>query len=478
MNWGSRILSRSYKIPNFTVGGSYNSRLSNQLNVSFRSISSTRPWHRTDSPPPVEPTKGPSPAWREEPGSAKDITCTVFDQDGNVTAVCKRFSRKDFLDIDGLHPRDLRHIDNAQESIIPSILVRPHCILVNMLNIRAIISYNRVLVLDSATDRTKTSRLGLFVYDLENKLRTSAMASKSSAPREPGEGALNATESYEMKALESILMNAVASLDVELKAHLSVLNEILQDLEDHVDRDLLRELLIRNKSLSKFCQKSLLVRNVINDVLDSDEDLVGLYLTEKHNGLFREETDHAEAELLLESYYKQTDEIVQQAEQVLSNIKSTEEIINIMLDSNRNSLMLMELKVCIGTLGFTVSMLIASLYGMNLKNYMEESPLGMAGVFLIAAVSGAAVTIFNLKRLATAKKVTIGANNGDLIQPMAAMGRNTVAETSRKKPYRNKQVMKRALFHRIFSKGGAKDQKFDNRQKKVMWRWLSDGKIK
>lgn len=471
------MLTRGYKTPNIAVGGSYNSRLFNRFNVSYRNISSTRPWCRADFPP-VE-SEGPSSAWRqEEPGSTKDITCTVFDQDGNVTAVCKRFSRKDFLDIDGLHPRDLRHIDNAQESIIPSILVRPHCILVNMLNIRAIISYNRVLVLDSATDRTKTSRLGLFVYDLENKLRTSAMASKSSAPREPGEGALNATESYEMKALESILMNAVASLDVELKAHLSVLNEILHDLEDHVDRDLLRELLVRNKSLSKFCQKSLLVRNVINDVLDSDEDLVGLYLTEKHNGLFREETDHAEAELLLESYYKQTDEIVQQAEQVLSNIKSTEEIINIMLDSNRNSLMLMELKVCIGTLGFTASMLIASLFGMNLKNYMEDSPIGMASVFAVAAIAGAGVTVFNLKRLATAKKVTIGANNGDLMQPMINAGRKSVAEPTQKRTHPQRQVMKRALLHKIFGRTGAKDPNFDSRQKKAVWRWLSDGKVK
>lgn len=60
------------------------------------------------------------------------------------------------------------------------------------------------------------------------------------------------------------------------------------------------------------------------------------------------------------------------------------------LDANRNSLMLLDLKFSIGTLGLGSGALIAGLYGMNLKNFMEESDLGFLGVtgscFIFAAV--------------------------------------------------------------------------------------------
>lgn len=70
-----------------------------------------------------------------------------------------------------------------------------------------------------------------------------------------------------------------------------------------------------------------------------------MYLTEKQQGKIRPLNQHDEIELLLESYLKQTDEIVQSVNNLVSNIKNTEEIVNIVLDANRNSLMLMELKV-------------------------------------------------------------------------------------------------------------------------------------
>jgi hypothetical protein len=76
-----------------------------------------------------------------------------------------------------------------------------------------------------------------------------------------------------------------------------------------------------------------------------DEDLAGMYLTEKSRGKQRDVDQHDEVELLLEAYVKQVDGIVQEADQLASNMKNTEEIVNIILDANRNSLMLLDLKV-------------------------------------------------------------------------------------------------------------------------------------
>jgi hypothetical protein len=76
-----------------------------------------------------------------------------------------------------------------------------------------------------------------------------------------------------------------------------------------------------------------------------DEDLAGMYLTAKSRGRQRDVDQHDEVELLLEAYVKQVDGIVQEADQLVSNMRNTEEIVNIILDANRNSLMLLDLKV-------------------------------------------------------------------------------------------------------------------------------------
>jgi magnesium transporter len=121
----------------------------------------------------------------------------------------------------------------------------------------------------------------------------------------------------------------------------------------------------------------------------------------------RDLSNHDEAELLLETYYNQCNEIVQQAERVISNVKNTEEIINIMLDANRNSLMLMELKVTIGTLCFTIGMFFTALYGMNLLNFIEESDYGLAAVTGVASVIAAGITWYNFRKLTSVRKVSM-----------------------------------------------------------------------
>jgi magnesium transporter len=51
-----------------------------------------------------------------------------------------------------------------------------------------------------------------------------------------------------------------------------------------------------------------------------------MYLTEKSHDLMRGEDDHTEVEMLLESYHKLCDEIVQESGNLVSNIRNTEEM--------------------------------------------------------------------------------------------------------------------------------------------------------
>ena len=162
---------------------------------------------------------------------------------------------------------------------------------------------------------------------------------------------------YEFRALESIFISAISNLTSEIKVHLTVTRGILQDLEYSITRNKLRFLLVQNKKLSIFYKKTILVREMLDELLEQDDILCEMYLTDKRLGKPRDEDDHAEIEMLLETYYSHVDEIVQKAGSVMSNVKTTEEIINIILDSNRNQLMLLGLKFSIGLLSMGLSLI-------------------------------------------------------------------------------------------------------------------------
>lgn len=326
------------------------------------------------------------------------VRCTVFDKNGNVKVVSGEFKRSELLSKNGLLPRDLRKLDTGVSTIVPSILVRQNSILVNLLHIRALIKADMVIIFD-AYGSTDSQTQSIFMYDLTHKLR-----GDDSSVNLP----------YELRALEAIFISVVTALDAEMQVLTSVVNGILSELETNIDRSKLRHLLVQSKKLSAFLQKATLIRDAIDELLEQDEDLAGLYLTEKQLGLPRdEEGDHSEVEMLLESYYKHCDEIVQTVDNLVSNIRSTEEIINIILDSNRNSLMLLDLKFQIGTLGLGAGAFISALYGMNLKNFIEESQYGFGGVTAVVMLSTFVVILMALRNLRRVRRVTMMKNNSN-----------------------------------------------------------------
>jgi hypothetical protein len=77
------------------------------------------------------------------------------------------------------------------------------------------------------------------------------------------------------------------------------------------------------------------------------------------------------------------------------------------LDANRNSLMLLDLRFSIFTLGLGAGTFIAALYGMNLKNFIEESSLGFWGVSGISAALSTLVLVYGLGRLRKVQRVSM-----------------------------------------------------------------------
>ncbi|KAJ5241947.1 uncharacterized protein N7469_000274 [Penicillium citrinum] len=326
------------------------------------------------------------------------IRCTEFDNNGNVTLVNGEFRKLELIAKYGLLPRDLRKIDS---STLPHILVRPSAILINLLHLRVLIKSDRVLVFD-AYGSTDSYMQSLFIYDLEAKLRQ-----KSSQVAQGGQSL-----PYEFRALEAVLISVTTGLEEEFNGVRDPVVRVLRALEEDIDRDKLRHLLIYSKKLGTFEQKARLVRDAIDDLLEADDDLAAMYLTERSHGKEREEDDHQEVEMLLESYHKVCDEIVQASGSLVTGIRNTEEVVKAILDANRNSLMLLDLKFSIGTLGLATGTLFSALYGMNLKNFIEEDDFGFGGVSAICFILTAVVCYYGLGRLRKLQRVRMWGEGG------------------------------------------------------------------
>lgn len=248
------------------------------------------------------------------------------------------------------------------------------------------------------------------MYDLEGKLR-------APESRTPGSSTVGAALPYEFRALEAVMISVTSGLEGEFEGVRDPVVRVLRELEEDIDRDKLRQLLVYSKKISSFEQKARLVRDAIDDLLEADDDLASMYLSEKAVSIDRSEDEHTEVEMLLENYHKVADEIVQVSGNLVSNIRNTEEIVRAILDANRNSLMLLDLKFTIATLGLGTGTFFAALYGMNLKNFWEENDFAFAGVSIFSAVVGAIICRWGLKKLARVQKISMwGTTPGDANQ--------------------------------------------------------------
>ncbi|KAK0387949.1 hypothetical protein NLU13_4193 [Sarocladium strictum] len=333
------------------------------------------------------------------------LRCTEVDENGKVILVDGEFKKTELIAKYGLLPRDLRKIDSSN---LPHILVRPSAILLNLLHLKVLIKHDRVLLFDVYGSKTSYPQ-SAFMYDLQGKLQQKNSPSSSGLP-------------YEFRALEAVLTSVTSEMEADFEAVREPVMHILNELEDDIDRQKLRMLLILSKRVSTFEQKAKLVRDAIEDLLEADDDLADMYLTEKTHDLHRDLDDHTEVEMLLESYHKLTDEIVQEAGSLVSGIRNTEEIVRAILDANRNALMLLDLKFSVGTLGLAMGTFLAGLYGMNLENFIEETNWGFGGVTAVSTIFSLVVCWYGLGKLRRVQRIKMESADRPLLPRRAMHG--------------------------------------------------------
>ncbi|KAJ6142497.1 Magnesium transporter MRS2/LPE10 [Penicillium samsonianum] len=292
---------------------------------------------------------------------ATELRCMVLDLDGSVKESETRGTRNDLAKQWGLDGRDLRNVDLVSEGI-PHLLVRPSVIFISMFTLRLLVRSHGVLLFLLPIEDCHVKVQDVFMTDLQSRLRPG-----------PGSGLL-AKLPFEIRVVDAALASVIATLEAE---HVLIRREVEDSLRDSTREDVvysvLRGLQDHRKRLVAIQQRARQFRSALREILENDEDMATMFLTDRQAGRPHEVEDHLEVEYLLEAYYKNTDAIAESASALVGDLERTTESIQSILDVRRNQILVFEAQLEICMLGFAVSTFVAGLFGMNVANFFEET---------------------------------------------------------------------------------------------------------
>ncbi|XP_057791376.1 magnesium transporter MRS2-1 [Salvia miltiorrhiza] len=352
-----------------------------------------------------------------------------------------------------LPARDLRLLDPL--FVYPStILGREKAIVVNLEQIRCIITADEVLLLNSLD-----SYVLQYVVELQRRLQAAGVGEvwQSEGPdsgRRRGSRNFdnmfgNTSPDYlpfEFRALEVALEAACTFLDsqaaeLEIEAY-PLLDELTSKIST-LNLERVRRLKSRLVALTRRVQK---VRDEIEQLMDDDGDMAEMYLTEKksrmessfygdqslvgyrsndgglslsapvspvssppesrklekclsiarsrHESVRSSESateNIEELEMLLEAYFVVIDSTLNKLTSLKEYIDDTEDFINIQLDNVRNQLIQFELLLTTATFVVAIFGVVAGIFGMNFEIPMFNNPGAFKWVLVITGVTGAII---------------------------------------------------------------------------------------
>ncbi|KAK1286973.1 Magnesium transporter MRS2-1 [Acorus calamus] len=333
-----------------------------------------------------------------------------------------------------LPARDLRLLDPL--FVYPStILGREKAIVVNLEQIRCIITADEVLLLNSLDGYVLQ-----YVVELQRRLRE---VLRSDGGGGGGGGASVDDLPFEFRALEVALEAACTFLDaqaaeLEIEAY-PLLDELTSKIStSNLER--VRRLKSRLVALTRRVQK---VRDEIEQLMDDDGDMAEMYLTEKkqrmevsfygdqsligygstgagvsvsapvspvssptetrkleksislarsrHESMKSSDSmteNIEELEMLLEAYFVVIDSTLNKLTSLKEYIDDTEDFINIQLDNVRNQLIQFELLLTTGTFVIAIFGVVAGIFGMNFPITFFDQPGAFQWVLIITGLCG------------------------------------------------------------------------------------------
>uniref|UniRef100_A0A7S3EGZ8 Magnesium transporter n=1 Tax=Rhodosorus marinus TaxID=101924 RepID=A0A7S3EGZ8_9RHOD len=226
--------------------------------------------------------------------------------------------------------RDFRQVDPAFLGK-PAISVRRNAIVVSLLEIRAILLFNRCF---------------LFNMDGLSKLQTDMVLTRIKDGRESADvSETGQAYDFEFCALEGLLQALTTRLEKDFNQMNDEILRWVDTLANILFTPVLEGFRASKGDLNRMLTEIEENQVVLDTLLDDDEEMASMYLTELHRnpGSMRKTIDHEEMEMLLENYVQVVDDISIRGKVLMETLHDAESLVELRLDSLQNRLLLVNL---------------------------------------------------------------------------------------------------------------------------------------
>uniref|UniRef100_A0A1D1XJI6 Magnesium transporter n=2 Tax=Anthurium amnicola TaxID=1678845 RepID=A0A1D1XJI6_9ARAE len=315
----------------------------------------------------------------------------------------KKINRRQLLKSSGLRLRDIRSVDPSLwlTNSMPSLLVREQAILLNLGSLRAIAMKERVLLFDYNRKGGKA-----FLKVLLPRLNPKIV---NGAPCMP----------FELEVVEAALLSRIRRLEKKLMDVEPRVVALLEVLPNRLTADVLEQLRISKQTLVELGSRAGALKQMLLDLLEDPNEIRRICVMGRdcvvrrgHNNVECSlpserqvaEEEEEEIEMLLENYLQRCESCHGQAEKLLDSAREMEDSIAVNLSSRRLEVSRVELFLQVGTFCIAIGALVAGIFGMNLRSYLEEHVfafwLTTAGIIV-----GGVVTFFVIYSYLKARRI-------------------------------------------------------------------------
>ncbi len=259
-------------------------------------------------------------------------------------------------DINDFNNRDLYFIENNVKFDISSINIKGNCIICKLDNIKLIIFLDEAFVLVNYI---------LFDIDILNFL-------KSDNP-------------FHLNMLEYFLIKVLDTLEHEFT---NIFDRFTKIRKDNYEIDQNFILLQSNLINLEYRVKEL--HSVTEELLNNKEDLFKLSFKKCEPSKFED---------LIENYDLKLEDIYNDITKLVKEMDNIQKVANIKLAKDRNKFAIMNLYISYISLSVSIGSFIGSIFGMNLKNYLETNNFAFyivasLALFLVIGISIIQIYIF------------------------------------------------------------------------------------
>ncbi|KAF5751587.1 magnesium transporter MRS2-11 chloroplastic [Tripterygium wilfordii] len=327
----------------------------------------------------------------------------VVEVKPNGMVSTRKINRRQLLKSSGLRPRDIRSVDPSLflTNSVPSLLVREHAILLNLGSLRAIAMQEHVLIFDYNCKGGKA-----FMDTLLPRLNPKNI---NGAPCMP----------FELEVVEAALLSRVQRLEQRLMDLEPRVQRLLEVLPNRLTADILEQLRISKQHLVELGSRAGALRQMLLDLLEDPHEIRRICIMGRNCTLKKgnddlecsvplekqiAEEEEEEIEMLLENYLQRCESCHGQAERLLDSAKEMEDSIAVNLSSRRLEVSRVELLLQVGTFCVAIGALVAGIFGMNLRSYLEEHAFAF-WLTTVGIIVGAIVAFFFMYSYLRTRKI-------------------------------------------------------------------------